>query len=867
MKSRIPWWRSLLATLLLIVLVVAASFVVTGRVNRMEVERSFERLHQEASALAKEIVTQKNNEQEQLKLLASVAAGWENLDSPELWQLLDSFFPAGTMSRAEILLPGDMVITQGGRRVDVQGLLSFDVEAPLGIHISGRSTDWQEDGGYVVRHFVPVEKGGKTVALLYGVVDLRTLPAELAAEPYGGQAALYIIEGQTGDFLVDTWHNEPGGNIWALGERKMEPGYNHEQLKQGLIDGQEGYVVFLSETAGERLYFYYEPIAVNQWRIALSVPEKVVFSSAKGIRDILTVFLVVEGVGFFLYFLWMLRFVRRATNEKQRQLDTLNEIYDVEKLLFNAHEQKDNMRLALEKIARMNRAEGAGVWTRALPEAQGVFLWNPAGDAMAGMTAVKTSEALQEYFGQGEEMFTAASPEELQKKLPGAGGLRSLLAVPAEDGDRGICGVLAVWNIAEKVADPAVLKSLEFSFSRFCHNLQTYQAIKAQGETDLLSGLNNRNRYEMDLSHLPLHSLACIYLDANGLHELNNAQGHEAGDRMLREVAGQLREKFGSRYTYRIGGDEFLAFAPDAEEQEVARRCRELELELEREGYAVSIGFRWEARVDSAEVLVKAAEQKMYAAKRAYYQQEAHDRRRGERSTGIGDAEAGLGNGEVPGGGTLPAPPGAEAAKPPAGAEGADPPAYTEDWELLDVVDGNGFPTGRTVTRKVAHARGIRHRTAHVWLVRRRGEKLEVLLQKRSAEKDAYPGCYDISSAGHVPAGSGYLDSAVRELREELGVEADPRELHYCGRRWVYQEDWFRNAPFVDNQVSQVYLLWRDLEPEQLTLQREEVESVCWMELEQCRQWVREGRMKTCIANEELDLLAGALYGWKKRTL
>ncbi len=671
MKSRISWRRSLLATLLLIVLMIAASFVITGEINRMEEERSFERLHQEASSLAKEIETRKNSEQEQL---ASFVAGWEDWESPELWQLLDSFFPVGTMSRAEILLPDDTVIAPGGERVDVRGLLSFAEEAVKGAHISDRETDWQEDGGYVVRNFVPVIRDGETVAMLYGVVELGTLPEALAAEPYDGQAALYLIEGQTGDFLVDAWHNEPGGNIWALGERKMEPGYDHEQLKQGLIDGKEGYVVFLSETTGERLYFYYEPIAVNQWRIALSVPEDVVFASANGIRNILNGFLVVEAVCFLLYFLWMIRFVRRATSEKQRQLDNLNEIYDVEKLLFNAHEQQENMRLALEKIARMNRAEGAGFWALALPEAQGVFCWSAAGDPMAGPAAGRIRKALQDYFWQGQELFAAGSPE----------------------------------------------------------------------------------------------------------------------------------------------------------------------------------------------ALVKAAEQKMYAAKRAYYQQEAHDRRRRDRSTGAGDASAA---------------PGVEAAKQPTGAENPEPPAplpavenpeplsYTEDGELLDVVDGNGFPTGRTVTRKEAHSRGIRHRTAHVWLVRRRGEQLEVLLQKRSAEKDAYPGCYDISSAGHVPAGAGYLDSAVRELREELGVEAAPRELHYCGRRWVYQEAWFHNAPFVDNQVSQVYFLWKDLEPEQLTLQREEVESVRWMELEQCRQWVREGRMKTCIATEELDLLAGALYGWKKRIL
>ena len=76
--------------------------------------------------------------------------------------------------------------------------------------------------------------------------------------------------------------------------------------------------------------------------------------------------------------------------------------------------------------------------------------------------------------------------------------------------------------------------------------------------------------------------------------------------------------------------------------------------------------------------------------------------------------------------------------------------------EYLDEVNENGEPTGRTVEREIAHSNGVRHRTAHVWIIRQYGGKIQVLLQKRSKTKDSYPGCYDISSAGHIPAGSDY---------------------------------------------------------------------------------------------------------------
>ena len=53
----------------------------------------------------------------------------------------------------------------------------------------------------------------------------------------------------------------------------------------------------------------------------------------------------------------------------------------------------------------------------------------------------------------------------------------------------------------------------------------------------------------------------------------------------------------------------------------------------------------------------------------------------------------------------------------------------------------------------------------------------DLLLQKRSKEKDSFPGCYDISSAGHISAGDEPLETALRELEEELGIKAEPEQL------------------------------------------------------------------------------------------
>ncbi len=181
------------------------------------------------------------------------------------------------------------------------------------------------------------------------------------------------------------------------------------------------------------------------------------------------------------------------------------------------------------------------------------------------------------------------------------------------------------------------------------------------------------------------------------------------------------------------------------------------------------------------------------------------------------------------------------------------------EMELLDVVDENGVPVGKTVERGTAHSRGIRHRTSHVWLLRKHEGKMQVLLQKRSAAKDSYPGCYDISSAGHIPAGESFVGSALRELKEELGVLAAPDELIFCGRRRFEYRETFHGKMFWDNQVSNVYALWRDAECEAFRLQKTEVDSVLWMDYDRCVEMVRNGEAPNCIRMEELEMIASAM--------
>lgn len=156
-------------------------------------------------------------------------------------------------------------------------------------------------------------------------------------------------------------------------------------------------------------------------------------------------------------------------------------------------------------------------------------------------------------------------------------------------------------------------------------NFMIRTKLTTVAENDLNTGLHNRNAYENKLREYPFlcsNILGCVYVDVNGLHELNNSQGHEMGDRMLQVVGHALRDTFGEEDTFRIGGDEFIAFAPDLSASELNEKIASFKGRVEIAGYSVAIGMSsHSAGGIDIEGLVKTAEQRMYMDKKKHYSQ------------------------------------------------------------------------------------------------------------------------------------------------------------------------------------------------------------------------------------------------------
>jgi 8-oxo-dGTP pyrophosphatase MutT (NUDIX family) len=103
-----------------------------------------------------------------------------------------------------------------------------------------------------------------------------------------------------------------------------------------------------------------------------------------------------------------------------------------------------------------------------------------------------------------------------------------------------------------------------------------------------------------------------------------------------------------------------------------------------------------------------------------------------------------------------------------------------------------------------------------------------------------------------------FIPSALRELEEELGLTATADELTLCGQRRFFHHQTFHGKPFLDHQVSNVYVMLRDVDPAELTLQTSEVQSVVWMPLCEVRRRVEAGDPAFCVAPDEVEILERA---------
>ncbi len=149
---------------------------------------------------------------------------------------------------------------------------------------------------------------------------------------------------------------------------------------------------------------------------------------------------------------------------------------------------------------------------------------------------------------------------------------------------------------------------------------------------DALTFLYNRHKYNEDLEELSRQKackeLTCLYVDVNGLHEMNNHLGHQKGDDMLCSVADALRRFFPDERVYRIGGDEFVMLSRNLSKESVEMMLTVVRRQLARDHYEISAGIGSGTEQATVYKIIGAAELAMRADKEQYYKQNDGVRKR-----------------------------------------------------------------------------------------------------------------------------------------------------------------------------------------------------------------------------------------------
>ena len=145
--------------------------------------------------------------------------------------------------------------------------------------------------------------------------------------------------------------------------------------------------------------------------------------------------------------------------------------------------------------------------------------------------------------------------------------------------------------------------------------------------------------------------------------------------------------------------------------------------------------------------------------------------------------------------------------------------------ELLDIYDKQGEKLNYSISREVAHKEGLWHKIACMFIINNRGE---VLMQKRSHLKKNNPNGWGCSASGHIDAGENLITGALRELDEEIGVKISEKDLNYIGT--VFEN--YNNNGMKIAHISEVYIIHKDIDLKNLTLQKEEVSDAKYYTIE-----------------------------------
>lgn len=163
--------------------------------------------------------------------------------------------------------------------------------------------------------------------------------------------------------------------------------------------------------------------------------------------------------------------------------------------------------------------------------------------------------------------------------------------------------------------------------------------------------------------------------------------------------------------------------------------------------------------------------------------------------------------------------------------------------ELLRVVDENGNNTNEILEREELHNRNKLHNEVTIYIINNKGE---VLIQRRSKKRRFSPNKLGVI-AGHVLYNEDPTSSAVRELKEEVGLKIKKEDIHPLCNKYLVKEEY-------NNHYMYPFYVVSNKEAKDFIIQKEELTKVKWYKLEDVIKMIKEGNKEIVFKKDEIKL-------------
>ncbi len=627
----------LMPTLVVLILILALTVTTYNISLKQEEEECWNRLENASEAIIQSIQSRVNDDLNYLRLIGKDFSNEDYLPTYEEYRdRFATFEDVSLFERVDLLMKNNTLYTMHG---DVQQIYSNDF---LILNSTAEYMDLVHTDTLTnersVNYYVPILQNDSVVAYLVGVIQCDALDEKFYTPILNGKTHNLIIDTTDGQVVMDN-KNMNIDNIASDTDFKLLASKKNvvkaiNSLKSGVVTFKKGNI---------NQYLIYKPVKIYNWELLITVSENVAFASTLMLKQNYMIMVICEIVILLLYCGFYIKKVRRISlksHELSEDLNVSNTLIQCVRILSNSADQKRSIDEILQIICEFYQAQRCYVLDLDMDnkKTNGIYEYGKQYDDIHVENMVRLClehmDLVNQFFENQKSYYIDDVTNEISVTSPIYSSfiqqkIHSIIVVPFMD-DKQIDGVFAVDNPKQNYYQKDFLESLCFFIKTAMAREKEKAKLKNLSYVDSLTYAQNRNHFNEYIEqnkNKELHSLGVIYLDLNGLKEVNDKMGHIAGDTLIITASYVLQEIFLDN-SYRVGGDEFVVIEQDVSEllffdqySKLLNRMKELEI-------SVATGCVWKETCTNLSEILQETDQKMYEDKKHYYSLAENDRRK-----------------------------------------------------------------------------------------------------------------------------------------------------------------------------------------------------------------------------------------------